>query len=312
MTLKNNFDISSEIKRVLILGNSGFIGSRLMEFFNRQLRGVEVVGRSMPDIDLTKEIETQKIVGLLDFRTAIIVCAAIKRQWGDNIETFSQNIKIAQNLSQLLQQHPVRRVIFFSSAAVYGEEINNINITEDTPVQPTSFYGIAKYASERLFYKMIKQHKDSSFLVLRPALVYGPGDTSQGYGPSGFLSSALNNEQIVLWGDGTEKREFIFVDDLISLVFALTFYDYDGVLNIVSGTSYSFSDALYIVSGFNPHKLKVISRPRTKEKVDHGFCNSALLNLFPDFAFTGLKEGIRKTIEIEKSLMLEDADRKVK
>lgn len=187
---------------------------------------------------------------------------------------------------------------FFSSAAVYGEDVHNTNITEDTPPHPTSYYGLAKFTSEILLRKAIGQNQ-TSLLVLRPALIYGPGDQG-GYGPTGFIKSALAGEPIVLWGDGEEKREFIYVGDVARIVHALTSQDYDGVVNVVSGHSYTFKDALEVVSRLLPLGQPPGSRPRTKNKADHGFDNSRLRSLLPDFQFTDLANGVRLTFEANR------------
>ena len=196
----------------------------------------------------------------------------------------------------LLERRPVARFVFFSSAAVYGEEITSLQITEETAVQPTSFYGAAKFACECLFRKVIRP--PASLVILRPALIYGPGDQG-GYGPSGFVKAAVKGESITLWGDGTELREFVFVEDVARLVHRLVFHEFAGVLNIVAGTSQTFKEALDAVSQLVPLKHKVVSRPRTKPKADHAFDTTRLKQLFDDFPFTGLEEGIQRTVEFE-------------
>jgi UDP-glucose 4-epimerase len=189
----------------------------------------------------------------------------------------------------------VRRFVFFSSAAVYGEEHHDEQITEDTPVRPTSYYGAAKFASECVFRKMLA----SGFVAVRPPLIYGPGDTSQSYGPAGFVYAATHGEPITLWGEGDEKREFIFVDDVVALVVRLVFHDYTGVLNVASGRACTFREAADIVCRHTP--TTITSRPRSKPKVDHGFRNAQVTRLFPDFKFHSLQDGIQKTLQVGHS-----------
>ena len=63
-----------------------------------------------------------------------------------------------------------------SSAAVYGEDIDNLNITEETPINIRSYYGNSKYASERLFCQVLSCSSSLPLAILRPPLVYGKGD----------------------------------------------------------------------------------------------------------------------------------------
>lgn len=286
----------SNIKRVLILGNTGFIGGHLYRFFKAQSASTEVVGLDFPEVDLTRPEDAHRLKDHLGDETALIVCAAIKKQMGDDLSSFSKNIQITANICNAICETPARRVIFFSSAAVYGESVHNTQINEDTPPQPQTFYGIGKMTSELLLRKILSSQKQSTLLRLRPALIYGPGDQG-GYGPTGFVKAALGEQDITLWGDGTERREFIFVLDVVKLVHTLTFDSYQGTLNVVSGKSYTFQEALGIVNELIGLKKPVLTRPRTQPKADHGFVVTRLQSLLPGFQFTGLREGIRQTIE---------------
>jgi UDP-glucose 4-epimerase len=290
------FQERPQIGRILILGESGFIGGHVGEAFRKRSSSIEVTGRSAPALDFTREEDVEEMADLFDPRTAIVVLAGIKRQLGDNLDTFSQNMQMAVNLCRLLEKRPVNRVVFFSSAAVYGEEIHNLNITEETPVHPTSFYGAAKYTAECLFQKVVQARGESSLLILRPPLIYGPGDTGDGYGPSGFVRAALNGATINLWGDGEELREFIFIEDAAQIICCLTLSEHSGVLNLVSGKSYAYQDLLDSISTELGRTAPTSSRPRSKKRVDHGFSNAGLRNLLPDFRFTPPEEGIRRLI----------------
>lgn len=291
---------SNNIKRIVILGHNGFIGSHLTESFKAEYPEIEFIGKSMPEVDLTRAEDAKNMSSCFDMDTAVIMCAAIKRQFADDQESFDKNVKIVMNLCDLLVSHPVRRFIFFSSASVYGEDIHNARITEDTPVCPTSYYGIAKYTCERLLMKNFATTNKGSLFIMRPPLVYGPKDTGSTYGPAGFIKAALSNKKITLWGDGAELREFIFVDDIVRVVKRLAFSSLTDIVNIASGKSVSFKDILDIISRLTGNVLTVDSRKRTKDKVDNKFSNDKFVKLFNDFSFTSFEEGIKKTIQFER------------
>ncbi|MBI3617301.1 MAG: NAD(P)-dependent oxidoreductase [Candidatus Omnitrophica bacterium] len=213
-----------------------------------------------------------------------------------------QNLNMTRNVCRVLEKYPVKRFIFFSSSAVYGEDIHNTRITEETPACPTSYYGLVKYTAERLYAKTIGSQKESSLAVLRPPLIYGPGDWGKTYGPSGFVRAALNNEPITLWGDGTELREFIFVEDIVRVVCGFLDSDFKGVVNVASGKSRTFQDVLKIVSDLAGEALDVKSLARTKDKVDNAFDNTHFTRLMPGLRFTPLEEGMRETFNMEAAL----------
>ncbi len=294
------------IRHILILGHSGYIGSHLLKSFREEYPEIEALGRSLPSVDLTKEDAAASVAGLLDLNTAVIVCSGIKKQYGDNLGIFLQNMAMAANVCRLLQERPVRRVVYFSSAEVYGEGVHNTNITEETPVQPSSYYGIAKYASEGLFRKVVERQDHSSLLILRPTLVYGPGEEGTFYGPSGFAKTALKGEPITLWGDGEELREFLYIDDLVKSVVRLTFHEHDGVVNIVGGQGRTFKEAVEIISRLLPSAIQTGSCPRTRPKVDQGYNNQVLTKLLPDISFTSLEEGIKQVFDAENKVIGED------
>lgn len=292
---------TAPLRRILILGHSGFIGSHLEAYYRRNFPGLEVLGKSWPDLDLTDEGDAESLAGSLGPETALVVLAGVKRQLGDNLDTFSGNVKMATNLCRVLQRHPVKRVVFFSSAAVYGEENHNTQISEETTIAPTSFYGAAKYTAECLLTNVVRSQEKSSLLILRPPLIYGPGDPSGGYGPSGFIKASLKDETITIWGDGNERREFMFVDDVARIVGELTARECDGALNLASGQSYTYMQIVEILAKILGKEIRTTQRPRSKPRVDHGFSNDRILKLLPGFSFTALQKGIEKTVAAQEA-----------
>ncbi|MBU1199358.1 MAG: NAD(P)-dependent oxidoreductase [Nanoarchaeota archaeon] len=294
--------IIKDIKRVIIFGHNGFIGRHLIEYFQQQNPDIKLVGKSFPDFDLTKEEDMQSLKDLFDMNTAVVMLSAIKPNFGNDLDAFTKNIGMIVNLCRLMQKYPVRRFIYFSSAAVYGEDIHNTSITENTEINARSFYGMAKYACERLLWKTFEDSEKSSLLVLRPPVIYGPDEGAASYNPAGFLKKILGKEKLILWGDGSEKREFIYIDDVVKIVNKFTFNDYKGVLNIASGKSHTFKDALDIISSLVAEiniAVNVESRERSKDKVDNVFDNKLLAKALPDFEFITLEQGIKKIFEIE-------------
>ena len=283
----------------MILGHTGFIGRHIVECFQTCSPEAELVGVSFPPVDLCSREGAEQVAQLLTPDTVIVMCAAIKRQLGDNREVFRQNLRIVENVCETLRQRPVRKLVYFSSTAVYGEDIHNISISEETPVQPRGFYGIAKYASERLLWKVMSSLEQSSLVLLRPPLVYGIGDESKGYGPAGFLDKLLRNEEIVLWGDASELREFLYVKDIARIVYEMTHSNFSGVLNPVSGKSYSFRAVLDLLATITGRTPRVVQRERTKEKVDNVFSRALFIRTLPDFRFTALEDGLRAMVDGE-------------
>lgn len=283
-------------KKIIILGHSGFIGSHLECLLSKSAKW-EVIGRSLPDIDLTSLEHAARLRSFLTPESTLILAAAVKRQFGDTLEAFRQNMAIVETVCDLLESHPVKRVVFMSSTAVYGEETENTCINEQTPVNPTSYYGINKYAAERLLKKACMANQQTSLICLRPPLVYGPNDQGRTYGPSGFSTAALEGAPITLWGDGKELREFIYIDDLCRLIEFLAGSEFEGALNVVSGIPYCFADVVTALKERFP-SLMVNSRSRSRQKANNAFDARMIKSLLPaNFQFTSLKDGLAQTLD---------------
>ena len=224
---------------VLILGGSGLIGSQLANVIRLHHPQIKLTAPSSKQIDLRQPQCADQLGALLTPQTVVVMAAGIKRQRGDNLDTLEANINMVVNLARALERYPVRKVVFLSTTAVYGEGIHNLTIDEATPIALNSYYGVSKYTGESILDRLISQQPAVSLLTVRLPLVYGVGDHAA-YAPSGFLTSALRGETIVLWGSGTELREFLFVEDVAEILCRLCLSSAEGIVNLVSGTSYNY------------------------------------------------------------------------
>lgn len=285
-------------QKVLILGESGFVGGHITRFFESQ-KGIEVIGRSLPDVDLTNEESTKQLLPFLTPSTVVVMCSAIKRHMGDNLDTFTANTQMALHLAKLLETNSIQKFIYFSSGAVYGEEIHNLEISETTAFNPTSFYGMAKLASEFMFTKALAKSK-TPLAILRPPVIYGAGEKEDNYSPSGFVKILKKGNPIQMWGDGSELREFIYIGDIVRIVDEVIKSDFTGVLNVASGTSYSFADIVDTLKKVTDQPFELKTRERSKGKVDHRYKIDLLRKNFPGFKFTTLENGMKETFYATK------------
>ena len=107
-----------------------------------------------------------------------------------------------------------------------------------------------------------------------------------------FTYKAFCNEKISIWGNGLELRDYVYIDDLTDIVEKLVFSNYQGIINIASGKTYSFMDILQVVESVFGRKLNVKHMPRTGSKVDHIFNVKILKEVIGNYNFIPLKESI--------------------
>lgn len=279
--------------KTIIVGSTGFIGKAIYQHLE-QTKPNKLIGLSTKDVNLNSEKSHLALSKKMSSSCTIVMCAGVKKQLGDSLETFISNMAITTNFCKAVSKSIPKKIIYLSSASVYGEDVEYLEkISESTPVQPKTYYGIAKFTAEKMLEKTCAEN-GIELIILRPPLVYGKGDRSLGYGPTGFTYKAINNEEIILWGDGSEFREFVYIDDISKIVASLIDKNSKGVFNVVSGSSYSFNQVIEALSDILRKDIKVISRKRSKEKVDHHYSNECLAKTLKSFTFTSLSDGLTK------------------
>ena len=275
-----------------MLGHTGFIGSAIFEKFKRD-NNLIVRGLSSSEVDLEKPRHLGRLMSVLNRQTVLVV-AIRSRNRDDTLQGFTSDIRMVVHLTQVLQAKAVRKCIYFSSASVYGHGETNLTVDERTPVCPMSFYAAAKVTGEFLLGK-IAQERGFPLLILRPCNVYGPGDKDPQHGPARFIRSVLEGKPIALYGDGSERRDQLYVLDLGDIVHRLAFSEASGMYNLATGRSYSFREVLESLRRVIPEHFSVARIKRTRPKIDQQFNVARLCRELSRSHFTDLEEGIRET-----------------
>ena len=280
--------------KLVIVGHTGFIGKNIYQNLINNSK-YEIVGISTNQVNLLDNNSSHILSEIIPSNSVVIMCVGIKKQLGDNLEIFRDNLSIIKNFSEAMIKSKPAKILFISSTSVYGEDVvYDHSISEETPVQPRTYYGIAKYTAERILKKVCRDNQ-LHLMILRPPLVYGKDDLSMGYGPTGFTYKYVNGEKIILWGNGSEYREFIYIDDVGKIICRLINNNFSGTLNLVSGKSYTYEDVLNKLKKITNSHTNIESRERSKDKVDHHYSNKLIQTILGDFRFTILEEGLNKT-----------------
>ncbi len=285
--------------KIIVLGGSGYIGRNLTINLSRSVSNSSITSFNSKQLNLLNQNSCNSLDDIIDENTIIFFCSGIKKQIGDNLTTYLQNLTMLTNFLKLNKIKLCKKIIYLSSAEVYGENINRLDIRESLALKPSSFYGLAKKNSEELLIMTLVKLNYKNFIIARMPLVYGPNETQNIYGPSGFTKNALLNRVQTLWGDGTEKRNFLFIDDLVNVLIHLMNSNFSGTINIANSASNSFKDIIKALKE-NKIDLKIDQKTRTKDKVDQGYDISLLQEIFPEYTPHSLGQGVNKILRFQE------------
>ena len=217
-------------QHIIVTGGAGFIGSALARRYLQDGFRVTILddlstgrvenipqGADFVHIDLGQEIPAASLKNLSSC-TAIFHLAGQSSGEGsfkDPLKDLRSHVLSTLQLLEWAKSKAVKRFMYASSMSVYGDPIN-LPVTEDHPIFPKTFYGVAKYAAEQYIQLYGKMGLDIT--VFRLFSVYGPGQNLenriQGMA-SIFLSYMLQGEDILVRGDRNRFRDFVFIDDVV-------------------------------------------------------------------------------------------------
>lgn len=249
---------------ILVLGCNGFIGTHLVTALVAD--GCTVIGVDhstvssrlteiprftfiqgrVEDAQLYQSIFHQCVIDIVIPLVCTVVPGSSNQQFVKDLPT---NMGSFIRLIEHMKQHQVKKLVFLSSGGtVYGEN-GTTTQKESSPLNPTNAYGWLK-VSQEAYLKLQHQQSGIDYLILRPSNAYGPGQTgknNQGI-IAAAMSSILEHIPLEIWGDGTTKRDFIYVEDLVRGVVQLIKLDqWNEIVNIASGSTVDLNTTLTMV-----------------------------------------------------------------
>ncbi len=243
------------MKKILILGGNGFIGTHLINGLLEATKfQIHVLQRKPAQLknprltffigSYTDQVLLEKALTGVDLVVHLVMNTSPRTSNLAPVADLEDNLVPTVRLLDAMVKKGVKKIIYTSSGcSVYGE--NQDLASEESPLDPISSYGIVKVAIEN-YLKLYERLHGLEPLIFRVACMYGPG-----YGKvavQGLITTALHKmshqEPLTIWGDGSSTRDYLYIDDLVSLCLQALQNFKTGTYNAGSGQGYSIQEVL--------------------------------------------------------------------
>lgn len=306
--------------RVLVTGGAGFIGSHLVEELLRRGDSVRVLddfstGRrenlaSLPgepeivEADLRDARRVQEAARGVEWVFHLAAFISVSQSMIDPQTCFDINVGGTVNLLEAARQAGARKVVLASSTAVYGDT-DVFPTTEETPLAPLSPYALSKQVNE-LYAGLYTRTFGLPVAALRFFNVYGPRqrpDSPYAAAIPIFISRLLAGQPIVIFGDGGQSRDFIFVKDVVRANLMVAESDVAGdAYNVCSGRETTILDLMEELSEVSPRQPEVRHEAPRPGDIYRSVGNpEKAARAFGFRAQTSLADGLAATLEWMKA-----------
>lgn len=260
---------------IYVCGANGFVGSNIVKGLSEI--GHETVGLGRNDVDFSDPVSVSRMNRIIK-KNSVVVLAFAKAP-AKNADDLFANVYMLRNAIKSLESLDPLYILNLSSDAIFSDSMDKLN--EQSLVAPMNFHGIMHALRENA----LNRHFGNKVGHLRPTLIFGADDPHNGYGPNSFLRKSREKEEIVLFGNGEEQRDHIYIDDVVSIAVKMINSRLASGLNAVTGTLTTFYEiAEKTQTLFNPGG-KLLHTPRSVPMPHNGyraFDNSRLIAFMPE------------------------------
>jgi len=311
-------------EKIVVTGVAGFIGSHLAErlladghevvgvdsitdYYDVRIKranleplqsqaGFRFVEDSINRVDLGRLVEGAGYV----FHQA--AQPGVRESWGQKFEEYiDSNVRATQALCEAVKNRPIKRFVYASSSSVYGET-TQLPMGESHPTRPVSPYGVTKLDAENMCL-LYGRNYGLPVVCLRYFTVYGPRQRPD-MAFHRFIRAGLSGAPLEIYGNGSQTRDFTYVEDIVGAnVAAMEYAGDERVFNVGGGSRVSLSRILDVIGGLMRSELDVRYHDRQRGDVTHTFADIALARRELGYVpATELDEGIAREIEWVRSV----------
>jgi len=303
-------------KKIAITGGAGFIGSNLTRALAQDNEVIVIDDLSTGNLknirdlidnqtitfvkgSITNLSLLQKIFKNVDYIFHEAAFASVTKSIKDPIYSNQVNITGTLNVLVAAKDNNIKKIIYASSSSVYGDTPTLPAIEEMKPC-PLSPYAVSKITGE-YFCQFFTSNYDLSTISLRYFNVYGlRQDPSNEYAAviPIFIANVLNDKSLIIYGDGEQTRDFVFVNDVVNANILAAESEVTGIFNIASGKSVSINDLAKIIMKICNKNLDLVNKNVRPGDIRHSSADISKaqqkLRYEPKFNLT---DGLKLTVE---------------
>ena len=306
-------------KNVLVTGCAGFIGYNLSKklinqeysvtgidslntaydkkFKELRLKDLEneknfqFVKNNLSDEDSLNELNNFDIVYHMGAR------AGVRQSFKDPLSYIKDNTIATTNVANFCKNNNIQKMILASTSSIYGNSGDKEMVEDlDEKINPPSIYASTKLSGETLAKTILSSH-DTNLIITRFFTVYGP------YGRPDmsilrFIHWILENKEVIIFGDGEQRRSFTYIDDVVELLLKVQICDNSDTFNVGNNKTSSLNEVIKIIENFSNKEARVNNQPRAFRDPDVVLPSLSKSKQILDWEpSTNIEEGIKSTIE---------------
>ncbi len=298
------------MKKVIILGGNGFIGKRLASYLLKQ--DVEVYSFDLT-IPSDKEnginyiegdfFDDDTLIKVVEDKDIVFHCVCTinpGNSWEKYMQAYNLDFIQTVKLCRVVSETNKKMVFLSSGGTVYGKK-DVQPIEENSTTYPINHYGALKICIENVIHSFNERINDK-IIIARISNPYGPGqDYTKGVGfIDAAIKNALSGKDIVVFGDGSVIRDYIYIDDVVKLLYFLSSYngEYD-TFNVSTGIGTSQNEILNMLKTHFPDMKIKYEKARDVDLKKTVLSNKRLMDCC-DYKMIDIKDGIFKYVEYLK------------
>ena len=283
--------------KILVTGGAGFIGSHLMRKLQNLLPDMKLVVMDTHDKAVEDLFQKEHFDAVVHLAAQTLVSDSMIDPENDMYQNVAGTVRILE----CCRKYGVKRVIFSSSAAIYGDvDEKALPISETLPQTPLSFYGLTKKTAEK-YLELYHLAYGLDYVVLRFANVYGErqGDGGEGGVISIFTKRLAQGKGITIFGDGKQTRDFVYAGDIADgIITALTTDAKNTAYNLSTTEETSLNELVQILSRIGGKEITpTYDKPREGDIYRSSLNNAKAICNLDWKPKVSLEEGLRRVLE---------------